>query len=108
MLAFFHGAALCHAAGFPIKLYVEAIASHTPAQKIRFGEMIVKRSYNVSDATIEVDAAAYEHVTKLSQEFGIDAAFPKTVAGYMDRAIAEGRGQQALAAVFELMIDQAP
>jgi hypothetical protein len=67
--------------------------------------MIVKRSYgDVSVASIEVDVALYEQVTKLSEELGIDAAFPRTVAGYLDRAIAKGHGQQELAAIFELML----
>jgi len=104
MLAFFHGAAICHAAGFPIETYVDQ-AYVSESTRRHLGEMIVKRSYgNVSVASIELDVAAYEQVTKLSEELGIDAAFPRTVASYLDRAIAKGHGQQELAAIFELMV----
>ncbi len=48
--------------------------------------------------------ADYERVAKLSEELGIDAALPKMVASYLDRAIAKGHGQQELAAIFELML----
>ncbi len=105
MLAFFHGAAICHAAGFPIETYIDRVVN-VEANRRRFGEMIAKRSYDSKGGSIEGAVAAYEHVTELSEEHGIDAAFPRTVAGYMDRAIAEGRGQQELAAVFELMIEK--
>jgi 3-hydroxyisobutyrate dehydrogenase-like beta-hydroxyacid dehydrogenase len=104
MLAFFHGAAICYAAGFPIETYVDQ-AYVSESTRRHLGEMIVKRSYDdVSVASIELDVAAYEQVTKLSEELGIDAAFPRTVASYLDRAIAKGHGQHELAAIFELMV----
>ena len=104
MLAFFHGAAICHAAGFPVEVYVEEVASHPPATKIRFGEMIAKRTYDDPECALEVEAAAYAHVVALSEELGLDAAYPKMVASHFDRAIAAGHGQRELAAVFEVMI----
>jgi len=104
MLAFIHGAAICHAAGFPIETYIDQ-AYVSESTRRHLGEMIAKRSYDdISVCSIEVDVAAYEQVTKLSEELGIDAAFPRTVASYLDRAIAKGHGQQELAAIFELMV----
>ena len=104
MLAFFHGAAICYAAGFPIETYVDQ-AYVSESTRRHLGEMIAKRSYDdVSVCSIEVDVEAYGQVTKLSDELGIDAAFPRTVASYLDRAIAKGHGQQELAAIFELMV----
>ena len=104
MLAFFHGAALCHAAGFPIELYVERIEAGGTRQEIRCAEMIATRSYDNPTCALEVDAAAYGHVVRLSDEFGIDSDFPRTVARYLDRAIASGYGKQELAAVFEVLV----
>ena len=104
MLAFFHGAAICHAAGFPIKTYIDQ-AYVSESTRRHLGEMIAKRSYDdISVCSIEVDVAAYEQVAKLSEELGIDAAFPKMVTSYLDRAIAEGHGEHELAAIFELMV----
>jgi 3-hydroxyisobutyrate dehydrogenase-like beta-hydroxyacid dehydrogenase len=102
MLASFHGAAICHAAGFPLETYLELTVADGEPNKARFGEMLVKRSYD--GGAFDVDVAAYAHVTRLSEELGIDAAFPRTVASYLDRAVAEGRVQQQLAAIFELML----
>ena len=66
--------------------------------------MIADRSYEVTGGALEGDAAAYAHVVRLSEELGIDAAFPKTVAGYFERAIADAHGQQELPVMFEMLI----
>lgn len=105
MLAFFHGAAICHAAGFPIHLYVEQVASHGTLAKTRFGEMIEKRSYDNPSCALEVEAEAYSHVVRLSEELGIDSAYPKMVMSYFERAIADGHGQHDLPATFEVMLN---
>ncbi len=106
MLAFFHGAAICHAAGFPIETYIDQTYV-SEATRRHLGEMIAKRSYDdVSVCPIEIDVAAYEQVAKLSEELGVNTAFPKMVTSYLDRAVAEGRGQQELAAIFELMVPE--
>jgi 3-hydroxyisobutyrate dehydrogenase-like beta-hydroxyacid dehydrogenase len=104
MLAFFHGAAICQAAGFPIETYVDQVASPGPGTRIRFGEMIAKRSYDNPVCTLEVEAAAYDHVVRLSENLGIDVAYPKMVAGYFKRAIADGHGQHDLPATFEVLL----
>jgi 3-hydroxyisobutyrate dehydrogenase-like beta-hydroxyacid dehydrogenase len=104
MLAFLHGAALCHAAGFPVETYVREIATHGPAAKIRFGERIAKRCYDDPSSALEIDAAAYDHVVRLSEEFGIDRDLAGTVARYFDRGIAAGRGEQETAALFEVLL----
>jgi len=106
MLAFFHGAALCHAAGFPLDLYVDHIASSGARQKVRCAEMIATRNYDDPGCALEVEAAAYDHVVRLSEEFGIDSDFPSTVARYFDRAVVSGYGKQDLAAVFKEFVNQ--
>jgi 3-hydroxyisobutyrate dehydrogenase-like beta-hydroxyacid dehydrogenase len=106
MLAFLHGAALCHAAGFPVETYVSEIATHGPAMKIRFGEMMAERRYDNPSCAMEVDAAAYGHVVRLSEEFGVDRDLAHTVARYFDRGIANGYGNQETAALFEVLLKQ--
>ena len=104
MVAFFHGAAICHAAGFPIETYVDQ-AYVGESTRRHLGEMIAKRSYDgISIAPIELDAALYKQIAKLSAELGVDTAVPTMVASYLDRAIAEGHGQRELAAIYELMV----
>jgi len=106
LLAFFHGAALCHAAGFPTELYAELllgqVGENTREVQRRYGEMIAKRSYKAE--ALDVDVMAYAHVTALSEELGIDTSYPQVVARYLERA--RGRGEQSLATIFEAMIER--
>jgi 3-hydroxyisobutyrate dehydrogenase-like beta-hydroxyacid dehydrogenase len=104
LLAFFHGAAMCHAAGFPIELYTEQALDGGGATQRRCSKMIEKRSYDPVVGALEVDAAAYSHVVKLSEELGVDAEFPKLVASFFERALTEGLGRQEIASLFELMV----
>ncbi len=108
MMAFFHGAAMCHAAGFPIDVYANLVLGEvgeiTKAAQRRYGEMVAARSYDPAEVTMEIDAAAYDHVVSLSDELGVDGKFPKTVADCFARAIADGHAQQELPAVFETLL----
>lgn len=104
MAAFFHGAAMCHAAGFPTELYADLVLGpmlgNTKRALRRYGEMIATRSY--APESIDVDVMAYEHVIRLSERLGVDTAFPETVLRYIRDA--ETRDEQSLAAIFELML----
>ena len=106
MLAFFHGAALCHEAGLSLESYIDLATAAGPAQKIAFGEMIAKRDYDNPGCALTIEAAAYDHVVKLSEALGIDGALAAVVAGTFERAIAAGHGDQALAATFEVLTQQ--
>jgi len=105
MLAFFHGAAMCHAAGFPTLLYAEwmlgKVGENTKGALTRYAEMIVKRSYKPE--SLNVDVMAYEHVKKVSEELGVDTTFPKMVASHLHRV--EGHDRQSLAVIFEIMLE---
>lgn len=104
MLAFFHGAAICHAAGFPIETYVDQVLNGGEATQRRYGERIAMRHYGDPVCAIDVHAAAYAHVVNLSEELGIDVAFPQLVARTFELAIAEGHGQHELPAIFETLL----
>ncbi len=104
MLAFFHGAAICRAAGFPLETYVDQVLNGGEATKWRYGERIAMRHYGDPVSTIDVHAAAYAHVVNLSEELGIDVEFPQLVARTFELAIAEGHGQHELPAIFETLL----
>ena len=95
---------MCHAAGFPIGLYTEQALGGGGQTQRRCSEMIEKRSYDKDVGALEVDAAAYSHVVKLSEELGVDTEFPNLVASFFERALTEGLGQQEIASLFELMV----
>ncbi len=106
MLAFFHGAAICHAAGFPLETYVEQVVAGGAGYKPRFGELLVNRSYDAAGAAMNIDAAAYDHVVRLTDELGLDATFSTAVATLFERAMADGLGEQGFAAMFKVLIKE--
>ena len=103
-LAFLHGAAICHAAGFDIGVYADEIASRDPARPTRSREFIARRQYDDPGCALEVEAAAYDHVLRVSEELGIDTELARTVKDYFERAIEQGHGAQETAAIFEILL----
>ncbi len=103
-LGFLHGAAICHAAGLTLETYVEQVVGFGAGSKPRLGEMLVKQSYEASGATMEIEAAAYGHVVKLTDELGLDATFSTAVSELFERAMADGLGEQGIAAMFKVLI----
>ena len=104
MLAFFHGAAMCHAAGFPVEPYVDHVAAGNQTRQY-MGGLMAKRSYgNISVSRIDGDAALYQQVAKLSAKLGVDGTVPTMVTHFLARAIAESHAGDELAAIFELML----
>lgn len=103
-LAFLHGAAICRAAGFDIGAYADEIASRDPARPTRTREFIATRQYDNPGCALEVEATAYDHVLRISEELGIDTEFARTVKAYFDRAIEAGHGPQEIAAIFEILL----
>lgn len=106
MLALFHGAAICRSAGFPIEVFTDlALGEVTRSTQRLYGEMIASGSYEVIGASMEVDSGAMAQVIKVSETLGVDAALPKLVASYINRAIADGHGQEELPALFETLVN---
>lgn len=106
-LAYFHGAAICHALDLPIQLYVDVIADGLPARGAtlrNYGGRMAKRNHEEPGATIDVHTACYRHVVDLSEELAVDTALPKFMLDYFERGLASGYGQQELSALFELMV----
>lgn len=103
LLAFMHGAALCAAAGIPIETYSDRISGHGPETKIRFGRLMAKRCYSPPSCALKIDAAAYDHVVRLSKALGVDAELPETIARYFARGLEQGRGEEDTAVLFEVL-----
>lgn len=107
LISFLHGAAMSHAADIPISAYLEQALSMSSSTttKERMARMVEARSYETEAATIKVEKAAYDHVLKLSEAFGIESELPRQIAEIMRRASRAGYDEQDLAAVFEVLLD---
>lgn len=106
VLAFLHGAAICEAEGVPLDTYLSVVLKHVMprlvADTMQMGvEMITKGSYAGSQATLDTWAAGISHYVQFCRESGVDNTYPESVLGYLQQAIAQGHGQDEVAAVFE-------
>ena len=103
-LAFLHGAAICQAAGFDIGVYAAEISSRDAARQARTAPFIAHRKYDDPGCALEVEAAAYDHVLRVSEQLGVDTELAQTVARYFQRAKEAGLGAKETAAIFEVLL----
>jgi 3-hydroxyisobutyrate dehydrogenase-like beta-hydroxyacid dehydrogenase len=106
IVSFLHGAAVCASERIPISGYVSAavpLLSVIEATMRTSEAMIQKGSYEGSEASLNTWTAALEHIVRTSRENGLDRALPKFLLGYFKKALADGRGSEEIAALFELL-----
>lgn len=103
-----HTAALAAAAGIPANKYLELAGGEKDWQY--FGQvmdeyisMTGKGDYSTTEATLEVDASGYDFFIRLSQELGVDSRFHEMIESVLSTAIEQGRGDQAIPAIFEVL-----
>ncbi len=107
-LAFIQGAAMAHAKGFSIEAYtgtVLARLSGLPGKLKLCGDMIAARNHDDVQCRLDVHAAAFADTLAMCRETGVDDALPAAVMHNFERAIAAGRGDQEISAIFETLID---
>jgi 3-hydroxyisobutyrate dehydrogenase-like beta-hydroxyacid dehydrogenase len=104
MLAFFHGAAMCRAAGLPIELYASALLADLGDNLSLFTPMLASRRYDENiEATMEVWAAGHDMIVSTSEALGVDSALPHLLKRYFEQAIAAGYGEQEFPALSEIL-----
>lgn len=106
-MAFMQGAAMAHALGFSLDVYFDTVKARSPIlidQCLLRGEKISARSYETSDARIEVWADTFEGTLSICRDKGVDDGLPSVVLNNLRRASATGHSNSDIAAVFEVLI----
>ena len=106
-MAFMQGAAMAHALGFSLDVYFDTVKARSPVlidQCLLRGEKISARSYETSDARIEVWADAFEDTLSICRDKGVDDGLPSVVLNNLRRASAAGYGDSDMAAIFEVLV----
>ncbi len=99
-----HGAAMCEASGASLDVFIEAILgpnNHTIDTKLLM--RVRNRDFALDEASLDVHAAAYDMVFKLSERLGVSGSLPRVISRYFESARARGFGDSELAAVFEVL-----
>jgi 3-hydroxyisobutyrate dehydrogenase-like beta-hydroxyacid dehydrogenase len=103
-LGFLYGAAVCDAEGISLDTYLSLALARRPFVEDTLQtcvQMIKKRDYSGSQATLDSWAAGIGQPVEYSRECGTDSRYPQEVLVRLQQAVAMGHGQHELAAVFE-------
>jgi 3-hydroxyisobutyrate dehydrogenase-like beta-hydroxyacid dehydrogenase len=103
-----HTAALAAAAGIPGSKLLELTGGGKAWQSRGevmddYVAMTEKGDYSTTEATLEVDFSGYNFFARLSRELGVDPAFHEMIESVLSKAIEQGRGDQAIPAIFETL-----
>ena len=103
-----HTAALAAAAGLPVKTLLDLTGGEKEWLLIGrtmddYVAMTEKQDYSTSEATLEIDASGYDYFVRLSHELGVEPAFHEIIESALSKALEQGRGDQAIAAIFEVL-----
>jgi 3-hydroxyisobutyrate dehydrogenase-like beta-hydroxyacid dehydrogenase len=69
-----------------------------------FLRRVERQSYDNADATMEVHAAAFDHVLRMSREFDVEPAYSQLIADTLARSMETGHTNHELAAIFEVLV----
>ncbi len=102
-----HTAALAAASGVPIRILLDLTGGEKEWLLIGrtmddYVAMTEKQDYSTSEATLEIDASGYDYFVRLSHELGVEPGFHEMIESALSRALEQGRGDQAIAAIFEV------
>lgn len=103
-----HTAALAAAAGIPASKFLELTGGDEEWMFMgktmdNYVAMTEKGDYSTSEAALEMDASGYDYFIRLSKELGVDSSLHEMIDSVLTAAIKQGRGDQAIPAIFEVL-----
>lgn len=103
-----HTAALAAATGISVRRFLDLTGGDERWQHLgrvmdQYLDMTEKRDYSTTEATLEVDAHDYNVFVRLSRELDVEPAFHELIETVLSKALAQGRGDQAIPAIFEVL-----
>jgi len=107
MISFIQGAAIAAARGIEVERYTGTVLSRLPNYPRRLGwlgDLIARRGHDEVQASLHIHAGAFAGSLAACREAGIDDTLPAALMHCMERAIAAGRGEQELTAIFEVLL----
>lgn len=103
-----HTAAMAAAAGIPASKFLELTGGDEEWMFMGktmddYVAMTEKRDYSTTEAALEMDASGYDYFIRLSKELGVDPSLHEMIYSALTSAINQGRGDQAIPAIFEVL-----
>ena len=104
-----HAASICRAQGIGLKAFIDLFpADPAPADADAFTRklagIINDAAYDHPTATLQVWGEALARIQMQARDKGIPSAIPDFIAGYFQRAIGMGLGQQEAIAIYKTLL----
>jgi 3-hydroxyisobutyrate dehydrogenase-like beta-hydroxyacid dehydrogenase len=106
MLGMLQGAAFLEAERVNPSVVFDAVASFNVeiAAEAAYARGLIRRGeYGGNQATLDVHLAAIEHIVAAAGESGVDSGLVQLVRDLTARAVADGHGDEEIAALFEVL-----
>ncbi len=106
--AFLHAAAMAKAAEIPLQVFRELTGGDEEwmwwgRTTDRFLDKIERGHYATTEATLDLDLHGYNVFVRMCRDLGVEPALHEMIEDVLSRAVAEGRGDQEIAAIFEVL-----
>lgn len=108
-----HAANICRAQGIDLQAFIDLFpADPAPADADAntraLARVIRDADYNRPTATLQVWGAALSHIQEQAQDAGIPSDIPDFIAGYFQRAVGMGLGQEEAIAIYKTLLVKDP
>ena len=109
-----HAASICRAQGIDLQAFIdlfpaEPFRADIDTETCKLARIIKDAAYDQPTATLQVWGEALARIQMQARNAGISSAIPDFVAGYFQRAIGMGLGQQEAIAIYKtLLVSEKP
>ena len=104
-----HAANICRAQGIELQAFMDIFRADIDTGTCRLAGIIKDADYDHPTATLQVWGAALGHIQEQARDAGIPSDIPDFIAGYFQRAIGMGLGQQEAIAIYKtLLVNEKP
>ena len=104
-----HAANICRAQGIDLQAFMDIFRADIDTETCRLAGIIKDADYDHPTATLQVWGEALGHIQEQARDAGIPSDIPDFIAGYFQRAIGMGLGNQEAIAIYKtLMVTEKP
>jgi 3-hydroxyisobutyrate dehydrogenase-like beta-hydroxyacid dehydrogenase len=108
-----HAANICRAQGIDIQNFIdlfpaEPAPADADAYTRKLARIIKEADYNHPTATLQVWGEALGHIQEQARDAGIPSDIPDFIAGYFQRAVGMGLGQEEAIAIYKTLLVKDP
>ena len=99
-----HAANICRAQGINLQAFMDIFRADIDTETCRLAGIIKDADYHHPTATLQVWGEALGHIQEQARDAGIPSDIPDFIAGYFQRAVGMGLGQEEAIAIYKTLL----